>query len=61
MSCFTRVEFSFAEDLPGRWQTFAEMQQIFQRQLDCCHRNEPSIFWNEGDRSIWSDFHARAA
>ena len=48
----------FGADLPGRWQSFAEMKQIFgefqARQL----RGEASPFWTPAYYSFWADFHA---
>ena len=49
----------FGPDLPGRWQSYQELCDVYQRLAERQRVGEPSLFWNEAGYSFWSDFHAR--
>jgi FkbM family methyltransferase len=48
----------FGKKLPGRWQTYAEMERTYETFQQMMRRGEPSLFWNEKGYSFWADFHA---
>lgn len=48
----------FGPDLPGRWQTFAEMRETFTHFRELKRSGVPTPFWNDRPYSFWADFHA---
>lgn len=48
----------FGRDLPGRWQTFAEMKATFAHFGELQRAGVATPFWNDRGYSFWSDFHA---
>jgi len=48
----------FGEDLPGRWQTHAEMRQTFAHFKALQSEGVATPFWNDKGYSFWADFHA---
>ena len=49
----------FGEDLPGRWQTTAEMRETYRVFQELSRKSAPSIFWDDKEYSFWVDLHAR--
>jgi FkbM family methyltransferase len=48
----------FGRDLPGRWQTFAEMKATFAHFQQLQRAGVATPFWNDRGYSFWADFHA---
>ena len=51
----------FGEDLPGRWQSAAEMGETYRVFQELGSKGTPSIFWDDREYSFWVDLHARLA
>ena len=49
----------FGKDLPGRWQTAAEMRETYRVFQELSRKGAPSIFWDEKEYSFWVDLHAQ--
>ena len=49
----------FGEDLPGRWQTAAEIRETYRVFQELSSKSAPSIFWDDKEYSFWVDLHAR--
>ena len=48
----------FGEDLPGKWQSHAEIVETLKNADHSRDRGDRSPFWNNKDYGFWADFHA---
>jgi len=49
----------FAENLPGRWQTYEELRGTYLWYKQMFEAGKHSMFWADKGYSFWTDFHAR--
>lgn len=49
----------FADQLPGRWQTFEELSKTYLHYKSRWQSGESGPFWTDKPYSFWTDFHAK--